>query len=492
MRTVMRSLLVGGVTILNCGLPGLFAQQPTAGPAGYGFPAASAPAAGPAATANGPASAGPQANLVWYDNVDMALRLAATQRKFVLIHFWNDNCPPCVAVEKAVLSRPEVQQAIGANFIPVKIKVDDQPDAARRFRVDRWPMDVVLSPDGTEIYRNVSSQNPGQYTAILGRIATTARGAASAVQDVTRSANSWADRMAGAIPNFGAAPTTNSPPSTPAGPTDVAAAPAPGAGSQFAAPAASSSTPPPAPTGAVANFQTSGSPGGAFNSRSSFQPDAAAPMDPPQIDMGAPAEANASSAAPAPTANRFGGGFAPPAPDANSPPNSAAFPPNSPVAARDMAAPPPARSPVAGVPASGRPQQPAAPVETASQAPLGLDGFCPVTLQETRRWRRADARWGAIHRDRTYLFAGPEEQRRFLENPDRYAPMLSGYDPVRYLEQGQLVDGRRQHGVWFHNQMYLFTDETSLERFWKNPDAVVPRVEQAMRVNAAANGNVRR
>ena len=78
----------------------------------------------------------------------------------------------------------------------------------------------------------------------------------------------------------------------------------------------------------------------------------------------------------------------------------------------------------------------------------------------------------------------------FLENPDKFAPMLSGYDPVRYAEQGQLVDGRRQHGVWYRNQMYLFADEVSLEKFWKNPDMVVPRVEQAMR--ATAGGGVRR
>jgi protein disulfide-isomerase len=120
-----------------------------------------------------------------------------------------------------------------------------------------------------------------------------------------------------------------------------------------------------------------------------------------------------------------------------------------------------------------------------------LEGYCPVTLFETRKWRRADARWGVVHRDRTYLFAGPDQQQKFLEDPDRYAPMLSGFDPVRYLEQGQLVEGRRQHGLWYRNQMFLFADEASLEQFWKNAEDFAPRVEQAMQ-RPVAGGPIRR
>ncbi|HEX3872459.1 MAG TPA: thioredoxin family protein, partial [Pirellulales bacterium] len=42
---------------------------------------------------------------------------------------------------------------------------------------------------------------------------------------------------------------------------------------------------------------------------------------------------------------------------------------------------------------------------------LGLDGFCPVTLMEKRAWTPGDARWGAIHRNRTYLFCSEAEQK---------------------------------------------------------------------------------
>ncbi|MFO0871970.1 MAG: thioredoxin family protein [Pirellulales bacterium] len=414
MRTLIRSLVVGGVSLVGLGNPGWVAAQ--------------APAPGNAAVA--------PAQLAWLDNLDAALAQAAAERKLVLVHFWNDNCPPCVGVERNVLSRPDVQQAIGSQFVPVKIKVDDQPQLAQRFRVDRWPTDLILSANGQELYRTVSSQNAQQYLAVLTRVSESTRAALSATQEVARSANSWSERMATMVPGGRAAPAT----------------------------------------GANANFQAqAGQPTGDTAARSSFQASLPERSPFPAPPSAAP-QAQPNTATP-PSFERLGT-----SPRAANAPLAGGAPPVGALPAG------PGAAPVApGLPPSASP--PAGP--TAGAAPLGLEGFCPVTLQETRRWRRGDARWGVIHRDRTYLFAGPEEQRRFLENPDRFAPMLSGYDPVRYLEQGQLVDGRRQHGVWFHQQMFLFADEASLERFWKSPEAFIPRVEQAMRA-ASGDNSVRR
>jgi YHS domain-containing protein len=112
--------------------------------------------------------------------------------------------------------------------------------------------------------------------------------------------------------------------------------------------------------------------------------------------------------------------------------------------------------------------------------PLAIEGFCPVSLMESSKWNKGDVRFGAIHRGRTYLFASPNEQQKFLANPDQYSPMLSGYDPVAYLEQGKMVDGRRQCGIVHDGKMYLFTDEASLQRFCEAPDRFTGGVRQAM------------
>jgi protein disulfide-isomerase len=109
-----------------------------------------------------------------------------------------------------------------------------------------------------------------------------------------------------------------------------------------------------------------------------------------------------------------------------------------------------------------------------------LDGFCPVTLADREVWERGDVRWGAIHRGRTYLFASPESQQRFLADPDRFSPMLSGYDVVRYIERGDAVPGERRHGMWYQGKMYLFADESSLGQFNRSPDGYMRRTIEIM------------
>ena len=112
---------------------------------------------------------------------------------------------------------------------------------------------------------------------------------------------------------------------------------------------------------------------------------------------------------------------------------------------------------------------------------FGLDGFCPVQLVDNARWQPGKKAWGFIHRGRTYLFAGPEEQRRFQDNPDRYAPVSSGDDVVVLLEQGRSVSGYREHGLQFDGHVYLFTSEGTLEKFRSNPHYYADRALQAIR-----------
>jgi len=120
----------------------------------------------------------------------------------------------------------------------------------------------------------------------------------------------------------------------------------------------------------------------------------------------------------------------------------------------------------------------------AGNPPLGMDGYCPVTLCEKQQWALGDRRWGAIHRGRTYLFTGQEEQRRFLADPDRYAPVISGNDAVLAIDQGQTAPGMREHGVYFGNRVYLFSSEASLEKFSKNPNIYANHAAEALRTGS--------
>ena len=117
----------------------------------------------------------------------------------------------------------------------------------------------------------------------------------------------------------------------------------------------------------------------------------------------------------------------------------------------------------------------------AGNPPLGMDGYCSVTLCEKQQWVLGDRQWGAIHRGRTYLFTGQEEQRRFLADADRYAPVISGNDVVLAIDQGQTVPGMREHGVYFGNRVYLFSGEASLEKFSRNPNLYANHAAEVVR-----------
>ena len=142
-------------------------------------------------------------------------------------------------------------------------------------------------------------------------------------------------------------------------------------------------------------------------------------------------------------------------------------------------------APPAMNPPTGQPNVP----PPANVASLALDGYCPVELVESKAWKVGDRRWGATHQGRTYLFTGPEQQRRFLDAPDRYSPVNSGNDVVLAMDEGQAVPGRRDHGVFYGNRIYLFASEDSLEAFSRQPARYETALQRA--AQAARMGNYR-
>ena len=155
---------------------------------------------------------------------------------------------------------------------------------------------------------------------------------------------------------------------------------------------------------------------------------------------------------------------------------------------------PPARPQWPGALAATTPAAPAAPSSpptaaatttpmsapaTEATMPLGLEGYCPVTLAEKQAWTEGRPQYGARHRGRTYLFAGPEQQRAFLADPDRYAPALSGDDPVLAFEQGKSMPGQRRYGVVCQSRMFLFATPETRDAFAANPEKYAGRVAMA-------------
>jgi YHS domain-containing protein len=165
------------------------------------------------------------------------------------------------------------------------------------------------------------------------------------------------------------------------------------------------------------------------------------------------------------------------------PPTTGAATPSAPLHAAAPPAPPRAAAP-------WTPQLP------TGAPPVGLEGYCPVTLKNLRKWTPGNPAFGAIHRGRTYIFAGPHERDQFMTNPDAYSPVFAGYDPVLLLDKKQSVPGSRKYGYEFDGKFYLFSSKETMEKFGASPEIArtyASGVRQAMaRIDSAGGGVVRR
>lgn len=361
----------------------------------------------------------------WQPTLESAKRLASQTDRLVLIYFWADWCSVCQRMENEVLEQDAVTSALQNNYVPVKINADHFPATARQFGVTALPTTVILNAQGQPLDK---MQGRMEASELIGRL----------------------NQVASAV----------KPPNSDAY-AQIAAGPAPGA----AQPPDSFRQPPTSPPPTAPNYSSPAVTDG--NGYPNWQAQAA------------------------PVGPRYNG-LASPAADMQGPPTltQGGLPQQT----------PPYRSGSIGAPAmvdqSGRmapgltdDQRPADPAPLAEPAagnpPLALDGYCPVSLVDNKTsWSLGDRRWGAIHLGRTYLFAGPEQQRRFLADPDRYAPVMSGNDIVLALDRGQTVPGSREHGLFYGERIYLFASEETLAVFSQAPKQFVDRLEQIAQAQA--------
>lgn len=111
----------------------------------------------------------------------------------------------------------------------------------------------------------------------------------------------------------------------------------------------------------------------------------------------------------------------------------------------------------------------------------GLGGYCPVELVETQLWAAGDAHWTCIHQGRVYRMSGRAQRERFMANPDRYAPVLAGTDPVLALDENTTAAGRTEFCVDYDNRLYTFRNAATMARFHRNPIRYAAFVAQATR-----------
>ncbi len=372
----------------------------------------------------------------WEQSLDAAKQLAAQTNRLVLIHFGAPWCAPCQALQRDVFSKPGFGEALKASFVAVKLNADHFPATARQYGVETLPTDVVITPQGQLIYKLNSPPTADQYVASISRVAAANNSRYASVERAALDHRQVAMQQ-----------------------------PQPQPPSPVAGPIAPNYTPPAQAIPSDDRYADY------FNHRRQGQTATVAAPYRGQPPVGGGSRVSA----PWPTDPFSTNTATVPQPGSQPPRIGSSSYSRQTTIPFENAGPPPAESRAETNNVARRPELP------PGSPPLGLDGYCPVTLSEQMVWQSGDIRWGVVHRGRTYLFVSPRTQQQFLAKPDAYSPAISGNDPVLAADHGQAVPGRREHGWFYGGAVYLFSSEDTLERFSKDPEGYAARVQALMR-----------
>jgi len=416
-----------------------------------------------------------EAAVPWHADLAAAKQAALVSHRPVLVIFSAGSTESGAALARDVFPAAETVALLTACFEPVRIDVDVDSSTARTMGVAQVPTACIVDAHDRILSRFECPTAPAAFVAAASRAAQEAAGISgtnavtpvAAIREQSDFVNQAA-RVPPATPP--ASPALEAP--TLAAPTDEPTLPA----APPAWPAEQTVRPMPfTPDTHVAG------------ERPTIEPTAPAAGNPAWLNAPASASASAAVAAAAPTTPPASAApAAPPEPEKKSAGASffaAIQKPFTIFTKPKQSEPPLAATPPAASTAVASSTVTAGP-DLHGSMPLGLEGFCPVSLVDKGTWVEGRAQWGARHRGRTYLFAGAEQQRAFLADPDRYAPALSGDDPVLACDSGRQVAGQRRYGVTYQARTYLFSSPETRAAFAANPQRYTARVTIAERPSA--------
>jgi thiol-disulfide isomerase/thioredoxin len=393
----------------------------------------------------------------WMTELEQAFAKAKQENKLVLIHFWHEQCAPCRRLESFVFKDGKIAAAIEQDYVAVKVNTRKQPEIAQRFKIKSVPQDLVYKPDGQILSQRISPSNSRGYMYMLSQVAQSTENSQSGV-DVA---------VARAL-------TTNDP-------------------SEIPVVESRDSTTPPPPSSAIRSSRSLGDQGQTEVNTI------------PVVGRGGPQSEVKPQVVHNPFIERQGN---PPPVESSKPmgasetePKTVAKVSYNPAAGEEAVSQPTATGGGAFRPEQATETQEASSKEDAEQKPqsnslavaepgpqsaantlppLGLEGFCPIALIEDKEWKEGDRQFGCIHRGQLYLFLSLNARDQFMESPDRYAPILAGFDPVVFTENGELVAGSREHGRFIDDRIVLFTSEESFLKFKEEPMKYIKAVRQAL------------
>ncbi|MFZ0033504.1 MAG: DUF255 domain-containing protein [Sedimentisphaerales bacterium] len=87
----------------------------------------------------------------WKKDYHTGIELAKKQNKPALLCFFKQGTRFSSDMWQDVYSKPDVKKYVEANFVPILIDVDKQPEIAKRFNVTYYPTHYVEYPNTNQI-----------------------------------------------------------------------------------------------------------------------------------------------------------------------------------------------------------------------------------------------------------------------------------------------------------------------------------------------------
>ena len=105
------------------------------------------------------------------------------------------------------------------------------------------------------------------------------------------------------------------------------------------------------------------------------------------------------------------------------------------------------------------------------QAPLALEGYCPVSIVAMGKWVKGDPAYPVGYDGRSYLFADERGKKMFQGDPAKYVPALGGDCAVALVKMGKRVPGNIRHASFHDGRLFLFSNADAHKMFQAEPAA---------------------
>ena len=87
----------------------------------------------------------------WIEDYEAGIKLAKQQNKPILLAFYKLHTRFCSDMSQNTYNNPDVIDYVEANFIPILIDVDKQPEIAKRYNVNYYPTHYIKPHDSNEL-----------------------------------------------------------------------------------------------------------------------------------------------------------------------------------------------------------------------------------------------------------------------------------------------------------------------------------------------------